>query len=681
MLTNIEASELSFFLSFLVSIILSFGFYLKDKSLSETASLFKYTLMTSRFFVLFIIIFLLFNPLFTTNKEVSNPPKLICLVDNSESMMLNDSLIDVSVHEKLLQLKNRVSSKAELEIFTFGNQLKKTDSLDFKGGSTDILEAISKLSELELNKNISGLVLLSDGIITNGGVELFNPMSTPVYSIGFGDTAQIRDAIVKKVYHNDISYSGNEFPVEIICAFKKMQSIKQRLSVHYAGKVVLDTQVVILNNNSTFKHTILIKAEEPGMKKITVSIGNNIEEKITVNNSIQRYINILDSKQKIAFVYDVPHPDVRALKSVFYGEESFSISDYKFNDSCPDLSQFNAVVFIGSSSQKQMDRWSMACQLEHIGKLWITGVSGSFSSRDMGLERLDESKDEAYLSVNDKFSLFKLDDRMKQFLNEAPPISIPFGKWRLSNLSQTLASQNIGGVVTNYPLITFSSSENVKSGYILGEGIWRWKLQEKGEFNEFSAFFKKILQYLSATEDKSAFRLKYNKVCSNIENVIIESEFYNPSYELDNSETVSLELENESGKVLNFEFLKIAKKYRIDLGVLKSGVYKLTAKRKVGSKTVIKSGKLLVESKSIESLNLQANYNGLKKLSASSFGKFYYENQFNVFLDDISSQENFKTLTYIESVKEQLLKNKWILFLIIALLGAEWFLRKWEGVI
>ena len=52
-----------------------------------------------------------------------------------------------------------------------------------------------------------------------------------------------------------------------------------------------------------------------------------------------------------------------------------------------------------------------------------------------------------------------------------------------------------------------------------------------------------------------------------------------------------------------------------------------------------------------------------------------------MFLDDISNEENFKTLTYTESVREQLLKNKWILFLLITLLGVEWFVRKWEGVI
>lgn len=681
MLTNIEASGFSIFISFFVSLLLSFGFYLRDKNISETASFIKYILITSRFFVLFTVLFLLFNPLFNTKKEISNPPKIICLVDNSESMILNDSLIADNIKKKLNYLHKSIANNATIEVFTFGNALKKSDSTDFKGKKSDLLDAISSVAEIEQNKNISGLVILSDGIITSGGVELFNPMGTPVYSIGMGDTGQIKDAMIKNIYHNDITYSGNDFPIEINCSIKKMKGVKQHLKLFFEGDLRFDTVFTASNDNYNFKYTNLVKANEPGTKKISVLVENNVKEKIIINNRIQRYITVLDSKQNIAFVYDAPHPDIRALKSVFYGDESFSVEDFKFSDSCPDLSLFNALIFVGASDQNSMNRWRTESSKKQVGGFWITGVSGEFNFRKMTLERLDNSKDEAYLSIEKGFSLFKINDALGEFLNNAPPLSVPFGKWRISNISQTLATQNIGGVTTNYPLITFASSGNVKSAYLLGEGIWRWKLQEKGNSNQFDNFFKKVIQYLSVKEEKSAFRLKYEKIISNNDKVIIESEYYNPSFELDNSGLLNLQLIDNEGNKFEYEFLKSGKKYRIDLGVLKEGNYELVATKTTGGKPLIKKGKLLVEGKSIESLNLQANYNGMKSLSEKSFGKFYYENQFNVFLDDISIQDNFKTLTYNESVKEQLLKNKWILFLLITLLGVEWFIRKWEGVI
>ena len=175
--------------------------------------------------------------------------------------------------------------------------------------------------------------------------------------------------------------------------------------------------------------------------------------------------------------------------------------------------------------------------------------------------------------------------------------------------------------------------------------------------------------------------MKYDKIVSNNENVIIESEYYNPSYELENGEPLTLEVTDFKNETFEYEFLKIGKKYRIDLGFLDEGIYNLKAIKKVGDKSFVLKGKLIVEGKSLESLNLQANYRELKKLSKASFGEFYYQNQFNRFIDDISIEENFKTLSYTESIKEQLLKNKWILFLLITLLGVEWFVRKWEGVV
>jgi hypothetical protein len=681
MFTNIEASEISFVISFIVSLLLSFGFYLKDKNMSETASLIKYILIASRFFVLFIILFLLFNPLFISKREISNSPNLVCLVDNSESMLLSDSLVSKNIENKLKSLKERVQGKSNVEIFSFGNELFKSDTANFQGKKTDLLDAISKLSEIEQNKNISGLVILTDGIITSGGIELFNPMNVPVYSIGMGDTVQIKDAMVNKVYHNDITYTGNYFPVEINCILKKMKGIRQSLSLKFEDKLLLDTSFIPVSDNYIFKALKLLKADNPGMRKIEVILKNNISEKILNNNKMQRFVNVLDSKQKIAFVYDAPHPDIRALKNVFYGDISFSIEEFKFNDSCPNISQYNAIVFVGNSNAVTSSRWREECIKGKVSSLWLTGVNSSFNSKHIALNRLDNSEDEAYLSLEKGFTLFKLNDEMKDFLQKSPPLSIPFGKWRIANVSQTLATQNIGGVSTNYPLITFSSENNIKSAYILGEGIWRWKLQEEGNLNHFDDFFKKVIQYLSVKKDKSSFRLKYDKIVSNNEKVIIESEYYNPSYELENSGSLKLQIKDANGEKFDYEFLKVGKKYRIDLGVLNEGVYNLRAIKTVGDKKIEKKGKLIVEGKSLESLNLQADYSQLKKLSKLSFGKFYYKNQFKVFLDDISNEENFKTLTYTESVREQLLKNKWILFLLITLLGVEWFVRKWEGVI
>ena len=680
MLTNVEASGFSVFISLFVSLLLSFGFYLRDEHFHKTASFIRYILIFSRFFVLFTVFFLLFNPILLKKVEILNPPKIICLLDNSESMILNDSLINENLKKKVADLNKSIADKAVVEVFTFGNELRKSKITDFKGETTDILDAICKLADVEQNKNIAGLVILSDGIVTSGGVELFNPMSTPIYTIGMGDTTQIKDALIKNIYHNDITYSGNDFPVEINCSIKKMKGVQQRLKLFFEGVVKLDTVFTAENNNYNFKYTKLVKASDPGMKKISVIVENTVKEKIIINNKVQRYITVIDSKQKIAFVYEHPHPDIRALKSVFFGDESFLVKDFKFSDSCPDLSLFNALVFVGASNHKSMNRWRRESAKSQVGGLWLTGVSGEFNFRKMSFERLDNSKNEAYTSIEKGFSLFNINDALRQFLNNTPPLSVPFGKWRISNTSQTLATQNIGGVTTNYPLITFGYSDNIKSAYILGEGIWRWKLQEKGDLGQFDKFFKKIIQYLSVKEEKSAFRLKYDKIIFNNDKVIIESEYYNPSFELDNSELLELQLIDNQGNKFDYEFLKSGKKYRLDLGVLKEGNYDLIASKAVGQKTLVKRGKLIIEGKSIESLNLQANYNGMKNLSEKSFGKFYFQNQFNVFLDDISNKDNFKTLTYSETVKEQLLKNKWILFLLITLLGVEWFIRKWEGI-
>ena len=68
-----------------------------------------------------------------------------------------------------------------------------------------------------------------------------------------------------------------------------------------------------------------------------------------------------------------------------------------------------------------------------------------------------------------------------------------------------LLYQKTGSIVTNNPLMFFDQNLNSKSGVILGEGIWRWKLHDylKNNNNDsFDEMILKTIQYLSVKADK-----------------------------------------------------------------------------------------------------------------------------------------------------------------------------------
>lgn len=678
---NIEASEISIVVSFILSLVLSFLFYYRDKNNSETAKFIKYILIVSRFFCLFLVLFLLFSPFIISKKEVSIDPTIVCLIDDSKSMKINNESIRIEVDSYIKDLEKSVSENARLKKYYFSDVLNESDSSKFEGESSNILNAFYSLSDLHQNENISSIILISDGIINSGGSELSNPLNVPVFSIGMGDTSKIKDALIQSVYYNDISYTGNSFPIEVSGIVHNMKGKDQQLLVKYDGVIVLDSVIVPNSQRFLLKCQKMIKAESSGTKIIEVEIKNKIVEKTLENNSLKRFVKVLDNRQQIGFVYDDPHPDVRAVKSVFKNDENYKVFDYRLKDDCPSLKQFNVLVFIGGGKNDDLNRWYQKAKNEKVNTFWIMGVNNLCNTEDFSIKKLDASKDEAELAIEKGFSLFKTDDKLNEFLKSSPPLSVPFGKWRIKNINQNLAKQKINGVETNYPLITFSANDDIRNAFVLGEGVWRWKLKEKDEKSQFDILFRKIIQYLSVKEDKSSFRFKVESVVSNREDLIVEAEYYNPSFELENSEELNVSLINSKNEKFSYQFLKVDNKYRLNFGVLEADNYVLESKKNIEGREVTLTTPVIVESRSLESLELVANHEILKELSESTNGKFYAKNDLKSFIDDMKSVENYKTLRYSEVLKEELLKNSWILFVIIALLAMEWFVRKWEGIV
>ena len=97
-----------------------------------------------------------------------------------------------------------------------------------------------------------------------------------------------------------------------------------------------------------------------------------------------------------------------------------------------------------------------------------------------------------------------------------------------------LFHQKIGSVSTGDPLILFNNSLNRKTGVILGDGIWRWKLADFEKDRDhlvFNEIVNKMIQFLSVRTDKSAFRISAKDEYRDNESLEIEAELYNESFD------------------------------------------------------------------------------------------------------------------------------------------------------
>jgi hypothetical protein len=245
-----------------------------------------------------------------------------------------------------------------------------------------------------------------------------------------------------------------------------------------------------------------------------------------------------------------------------------------------------------------------------------------------------------------------------------------------------LFNQRIGSVDTQFPLLAFSSSIDKKQAVLAGEGIWRWRLQsfaEKQDHSLFDDFLSRIVQYLCVRTERRNLRIVTSNSFAENESVTFEAEVYNAAYELVNTPDVSLTITNEKGKKFPYTFTRTTSAYRLDAGLFEAGEFKYEALTNIAGKQYQAAGRFVVRPVVAELINTTADHNILKTWAERNQGVSLSPTQLATLPNLIGKREDVKPVSHSETKLEELIRIEWIFFLLLALLSAEWFLRRRNG--
>jgi hypothetical protein len=258
-----------------------------------------------------------------------------------------------------------------------------------------------------------------------------------------------------------------------------------------------------------------------------------------------------------------------------------------------------------------------------------------------------------------------------------------YGQYGPKGPASVLLTQQIGKVVTGYPLLLFADDPNHRIGVLAGEGIWRWRLeefQENGNHEAVDELVSKTLQYLSSKDDKRKFRVYPAKnTFDENEHIILNGELYNDSYELVNTPEVEIALKNDNGKSYTFQFSRTNNAYILDAGFLPSGEYTFIANTELGKVRHTATGQFIIKQLQSEFQQTTANHQLLYAMVRQNGGKLVYPQQVNQLPDLIHANESVKTISYEDRRYDDLINIKLIFFILLTLLSVEWFSRKRNG--
>jgi hypothetical protein len=670
----------------------TFFLYGRNKQNTELPRAIVQLLGGLRFVTVFILALLLLNPLMQKWITKTSQPIIIFAQDVSASIKNNaDSVYYGTQYVSEIEAFNEeLRSNFRVVQMTFGADVNFQDTgITFQDKRTNYAKVFDEIEARYAGDNIGALIFASDGLFNVGAhPDYYNfKQQYPIYTIGLGDSTVKSDIAIIETRVNDIVYLGNNFPVEVSVTSDLLNGKKAKLEVWHKNKVIETRELEISKEQQYFSEYFVFEAVEEGTQRYVFKLTPFENEFNTINNSAQVLIDVLDNRDKILILGNAPHPDIAALRNVLAPKENFQVEVGLANDFEKSLDGYNLIIThgFGTSNHKSLWRqiWNSKVPIWNItyGKLDVRNIV----ELSPGFEIKGGAGRDNRISpaLNTEFNAFKWSEGMSDYFSEVPPLYSPYAEINSLDVSQIYLYQQLGNVRTHFPLVYFNERNNVKTAWQFGEGIWRWKMydyQENESTEHFNEYIWKIVQYLSVKEDKSRFRVKTAKHFAENQNVKIEAEFYNKSYELVNEADVKLIVKDQNENQFDYIFTPFKKSYQLDLGKLSPGIYAYEAHVAGNSNTEFtKKGSFIVKPVNVEWTKVNADFTVLDRLSNNSGGQFFLPSELDKLRTVFQDQSAFPSISYTSEKKQSLLHEKWIFFAILLLLTIEWLGRKYKG--
>lgn len=669
----------------LIAIAGSMLVYYKNRKISELSVLQTRILSIIRATGIFLCLLLLLKPVIISRKQIKEKPVIVVAADNSESLSQSEK----QMQDAIAYIGQNLGKKYTVEHWSFGEKAIIRDTLNFTDTKSNYSDILSSVSNQYINKNIGALIMLGDGIYNTGQNPLnqLSKLNFPVYTVGFGDTVRVPDIRITKVRHNQSVFINNYFSIEADIQFDKFNNQTARIEVIYNHNVVDSKTIAIPTNNYFISETFRIQAVQKGLQNYSVRVVSGTEEQNIANNSHDFAIEVIDTKHKVLIVSDGPNPDIGAIKTTLESYSNFEITLLNGNVLSEKPEAFDMFVLYQLPSAQNPNS-QLIQNILKSGKplFFILGTKTSLpylNNLQLGISSSNgNGLIESQFSFNKDFNLFKMENENAENIESFPPLYVPYSSFTTSGELQVLGFQKIKGIATSNPLIVLGELENQKIAYLLGEGIWRWRIHDfsiNHNYETINDFIYKIFNYLVLKENNENFKLQYSPVYSENEEVTISAELYNDSYEPINTPDVSLVLNKDSVSEFTFTFDKVDNKYMLNLGKPEAGNYRMEASVTLGTSEYRKTGNFMVVSLNIEKQQTVANHQLLYQLAYESGGKFYMPEKMNQLADEILLNEKIKPDKFVHFAQNELLNLKWIFMILVFMFGLEWFLRKYWG--
>jgi len=671
---------------------MGYAYLLYSKKKTPWQPLWNKVLFILRTLAVSLIAYLLLEPYLKIQQSESQNSNIVFLWDDSESVRKSEGELQ-AYFQSVKELKQNLEDEKEVSIPILGlsgNDLTTVDSIENDKKESPLNGAIKRITEEIDQKLISEVVLFSDGIYNKGIAPDYYAFPFQLSSVGLGDTTKKQDVVLQEVRYNKVAYEGNQFPIEADILQNGFSGQNATVKLYRAGNEV-DQKVVFFEEEEQYITVeFLVEANNTGFQDYELEVEPFEGEHNPNNNRKNAYINIVEGKKSILLLAPYPHPDIKALSSAINQNDNYEFTmaiDGIDSESIQNIGDYDlAILFHLPATTNAFVAEINQLQNASTPLWFITGSKMDYRLHNELNKSVDlkpsEETDEAFAYVNSKFDLFELNSEQLEIQEKLPPVYMPFVNHQFHPLSKALMMKQVGNVKTEQPVFVFYSENEIRQATLLIQNFRLWRMVEylnTQSHDFFDDWVMKTIRYLTADNQKDRFKVfPVKESFADNEVVKFQVEMYNEVFDRIYGIPVNLTLINEKDSAFKYEFIPDRLKPNFELGNLQGGVYEYEAKATIQGKNFEVSGQFVVDEFDIESQNLQADYDLLRRLTKKNNGRFFKSDDLDSLRSYLSSKDYPKVLSGKSEVVP-ITQNLLPYVLIFLLVFSEWFIRRFFG--
>jgi hypothetical protein len=215
-----------------------------------------------------------------------------------------------------------------------------------------------------------------------------------------------------------------------------------------------------------------------------------------------------------------PHPDVKALRAIIEKNQNYELDVRTLTgtDGPPTIDKTYDLIILhqipdnsgaGTAAMQRLLAQNTTPVLFVLGNQSSMGPFNT-SNPIMQVNAQPGQGDKVTARLNSTFKQINIDPERLEILSKFPPMTAPYGDYKLLPGTEVVLWQQIGSVATNKPLLALNVTGTRKAAVLAGEGLWQWRLEEYAltEKQEVvDELLQKIIQLISVKEDRRKLRV------------------------------------------------------------------------------------------------------------------------------------------------------------------------------